>query len=213
MGKKTKRTKKSVEVKLCPGDQKSNALVALDLVMNNLSLKDENKCTHGRPNLPAATLVKDQVVSDDICSRFMFHFEMGLNASFMLHTFGTPTTHSGKGYPHPFELYASVNNILKAKGLGHLWDDESTKETLSACLLSVGTELLLSHHIEIVKGGKRCYLEMAGAVIVAYLKVNEGIDPSVGMKPRQFARMRDFMGGGGVDSWVRFFTKRVKCSC
>ena len=103
-------------------------------MMNNFSLKDANKCAHGRPNLPAATVVNNVVVSDDICSRFMFYFEYGLDVGGMLCAIRGPVLPSSNGYPHPFQLYGKVNSVINGNGLGHLWGDEATKETLSVCL-------------------------------------------------------------------------------
>mmetsp|Transcript_36477 Transcript_36477/g.59523 ORF Transcript_36477/g.59523 Transcript_36477/m.59523 type:complete len:265 (+) Transcript_36477:219-1013(+) len=102
--------------------------------------------------------------------------------------------------PNPIAAHSAMFQYLeeKAPELTVVWDNEAIREKLASYLAYLGTEYLLQ--------GQERYTKMASAIALAVL--------SFEMEPcaNAAAMMRDLNDGNERET-VRFFSKRINCSC
>lgn len=102
--------------------------------------------------------------------------------------------------PNPIAAHSAMFQHFeeKAPELTVVWDDEAIREKIASYLAYLGTEYLLQGHER--------YTKMASAIALAVL--------SFEMEPcaNAAAMMRDLNDGNERET-VRFFSKRINCSC
>lgn len=170
-------------------EQQQQDQQVLAQLFNTLSLQrnenNENKCNHGRPNLP------------NVCQRLLQEYECSLLKAFS--NKATPMMAFGEAFPEE-ERYS--NSVYRAHA-----------DNLKSCFLSVGTDYVLrgqahdidmaaSFAITVVMLEMREESPIGGPQLKDYLSATKQ------------ARDLDGGGGGGGERAVtKFFAKRISCSC